>query len=126
MEKKRLKSVILFFSLIITIGAVYAVICSIIGFGIPCVFYELTGFKCPGCGISRFFLDMMKLDFMGALKNNYAAVFIVIYIIMVAVHSSRVYIKTGKRTLDSGNNVVNIIFLAGLLLWWIFRNLLEV
>lgn len=38
--------------------------------GIPCIFYKITGLKCPGCGITRMLLSIWKLDFRSAYEAN--------------------------------------------------------
>lgn len=37
---------------------------------IPCFFYKLTGFYCPGCGVTRMFLSLLHLDFYQAFRFN--------------------------------------------------------
>lgn len=37
---------------------------------IPCFFYKLTGFYCPGCGVTRMFLSLFHLDFYQAFRFN--------------------------------------------------------
>ncbi len=37
---------------------------------IPCIFHELTGLYCPGCGITRCLIAIIKLDFMQAFRYN--------------------------------------------------------
>ena len=43
------------------------------GFSIPCFFYELTGFYCPTCGITRMLFALLNFDFIKAFnyKNIY-------------------------------------------------------
>ena len=36
--------------------------------GIPCIFHELTGFYCPGCGLTRAIASIVKLDFYQAFR----------------------------------------------------------
>lgn len=38
--------------------------------GITCVFLHFTGIPCPGCGMTRAFLSVIRLDFLGALRYN--------------------------------------------------------
>ena len=38
--------------------------------GIPCIFYKITGLKCPGCGITCMLLSIWKLDFRSAYEAN--------------------------------------------------------
>ena len=40
------------------------------GFDIPCPIKALTHFECPGCGITRMFISMFKLDFYQAFRYN--------------------------------------------------------
>ena len=39
-------------------------------FSIPCPFYTLTGFYCPGCGITRLLFSLIHLDFYQAFRYN--------------------------------------------------------
>ena len=36
----------------------------------PCIFYELTGLYCPGCGAGRAMLALMRGDFLAALDHQ--------------------------------------------------------
>jgi hypothetical protein len=40
------------------------------GIEIPCMFRELTGLWCPGCGLTRLVLALMELDFLQAFRYN--------------------------------------------------------
>ena len=57
----------------LSIGLLYALWIRLTGIGIPCMFYSSTGLLCPGCGISRMFLAMLRLDLAAALQYNAAA-----------------------------------------------------
>lgn len=39
-------------------------------FAVPCVFRTLTGFKCPGCGITHMLIAELQLDFAQAYAAN--------------------------------------------------------
>ena len=39
-------------------------------FYIPCFFHKITGFYCPGCGITRMLLSLLHLDFYQAFRWN--------------------------------------------------------
>ena len=63
---------------------------------IPCVFYELTGLFCPGCGMSRALISLMRLDIRGAFSNNLLMLIILpCFIIYIPLFISN-FIKTGK------------------------------
>ena len=51
------------------------------GFLPPCVFHQLTGLHCPGCGVSRGLHRLLHGDVLGALRYN---LFMVVWIPLVA------------------------------------------
>lgn len=38
--------------------------------GIRCVFLHLFGIPCPGCGMTRALMSVLRLDIIGAVKHN--------------------------------------------------------
>ena len=68
--KKRLKSTLIKYGVILGILIAYLIFTIITGIGIPCVFHAITKLKCPGCGISRMFISIAKLDFVSAFWHN--------------------------------------------------------
>lgn len=48
----------------------YYFISKVFSIGIPCMFYEITHLYCPGCGITRMFFSLLKLDFYQAFRYN--------------------------------------------------------
>ncbi len=48
----------------------YYIFTQLTGLYIPCVFREITGLKCPGCGVSHMLVKMSRLDFSGAFEEN--------------------------------------------------------
>ena len=64
------KNIIKVYLIILAITIPYAVFVEITGLGIPCIVFELTGFKCPGCGVSRMFIAMFRLDFYRSFLYN--------------------------------------------------------
>lgn len=43
--------------------------------GIGCVFRHFLGIPCPGCGMTRAAVCLLRLDFVGAVKNNVTVFF---------------------------------------------------
>lgn len=37
---------------------------------VPCIFHKITGFYCPGCGITRMFVEIFRLRFYEAFYYN--------------------------------------------------------
>ncbi len=66
------------------------------GAGIPCVFHQVTGFYCSGCGASRALRSVLHFDFYQALRYN--AIF-TIALPLLAVYFGALcfsYIRFGK------------------------------
>lgn len=51
-------------------GLAYAGFCKATGWALPCLFYKLTGLYCPGCGVTRMCLALLRLDFPAAFAAN--------------------------------------------------------
>lgn len=68
--RDRVKKVCFKFVIIIGIGLAYGKWYAWSGIGIPCLFYQITGKKCPGCGITRMCMALLKLDLKTAFFSN--------------------------------------------------------
>lgn len=54
------------------LGGAYYLVTLLTPLRIPCVFQKLTGFACPGCGVSHFCMKLLRLDIPGAVRENLA------------------------------------------------------
>lgn len=68
--KKRLRKTAVIYCIVLCISLAYLAFVLYTGIGVPCLFYEITGLKCVGCGISRMFISLIRLDFVSAFKHN--------------------------------------------------------
>ena len=95
--KARLREIIKKYAILLGIGLAYLIFVLITGFGIPCIFHLITGLQCPGCGISRMFVSLAKLDFVSAFKYN-SFVFITGPFLLAYVIANEIkYIVTGNN-----------------------------
>lgn len=122
-KQKRIKRTVFTTVLFILCGIVYAIFFSLFQVGIPCVFYEVTGLKCPGCGITRGMAALLHLDFCGAIRYNAFLFLIITYAVWVYIFTALNYIRTGIYKLTAGKEFISIIFLVLLLLWGVVRNI---
>ena len=65
--------------ILISFLIIYFILSELLDVGIPCLFYEITGYYCPGCGITRLLFSLLKLDFYQAFRYN-PLIFILIII----------------------------------------------
>lgn len=118
----RQKKVIKMLAVILTAGIVYFFITQL-GFSIPCMFHKVTGFYCPGCGVTRMCIKLIKFDFYGAFRCN-PAVFICLPFLGV-IYAIRCYNYLKQKS--SNNNlaikIIEIMCLVLLILSGILRNI---
>lgn len=66
----RIKSKIFIIIILFVILLIYYFINKSLNIGIPCLFHEITGLYCPGCGITRLVFSLLELDFYHAFQAN--------------------------------------------------------
>ena len=103
-------------------GIAYGVFVSLAGFGIPCIFYTLTGLKCPACGVTRMAVSLLRLDFVSAFRYNPFLLITSPVIAFCLIYSDVLYIRTGSGRSKWIEGVL-WIETALLLLFGILRNL---
>ena len=57
-------------AIVLAVGLCYLVWIKTTGIYIPCMFRLITGFKCPGCGITTMITALVSLDFETAFNAN--------------------------------------------------------
>lgn len=92
------------------------------GIGLFCLFYQITGLQCPGCGNSRAALALLRLDVQLAMQYNALFPLEFFYILWVLFHCSRSYLR-GKPFIYKPPYIwLDITVLTAVLLWWVVRN----
>ena len=68
--RRRLFRVLRGLGIVLLLGLGYALWGSVTGLWLPCPFHALTGLECPGCGVTRMCLALLRLDFAAAWAAN--------------------------------------------------------
>ena len=100
---------------IILLLIVYYFINKTWGFSIPCIFHKITGFYCPGCGVTRLLFSLLKLDFYQAFRYNPLIFVLLIGYIIYKLINLKFDIKLTKNT--------TYILLFVVILFGIVRNI---
>lgn len=87
---------------------------------IACVFYEITGLYCPGCGITRSILSLIDGNIYQAFRYN-PIIFIDIPLIMITSIIDFIY-KDNKKV-KKVTNVIYIMLLIITLVFGVLRNI---
>ena len=120
--KERRNKVLRTFAVLAVAGVLYGLITGWLGFGIPCPVHYFTGFKCPGCGVSRMFISLMKLDFKSAFEaNRLLLVTLPVIASLLFVYFFR-YIKIGSRKISKAENIIYIVLIILFLIFGVVRN----
>ena len=91
---------------------------------IPCLFNLITGFKCPGCGISHMIVAFCRLDFRTAFLYNPLLFFILPILIIFYIVDRIYYICTGNRIIYGKKvTIFCYVLIALIIIFWIVRNI---
>ena len=114
--KNRVKIGIFLFFLFI----IYYLLNKKIGIGIPCVFHELTGLYCPGCGITRLLFSLLELNFYQAFRSNPLVFILLILIILYLI--LKLILKRFNINLTIPNYIYYFLLII-VILFGILRNI---
>ena len=123
MQRYRAKKVLAGMAVLIGIGIVYASICFVTDIGIPCMFRQITGFKCPGCGVTHMCLALLQLDFKKAWQSNPAILCMLPLGLFLTIYTICTYIKKGCMPDKWWYNVIIWIMVSVLLIFGVVRNI---
>lgn len=110
-------------ALLLTAGLGYAAFVQKTGWAVPCLFHKMTGFLCPGCGVTRMCMALLCLDFQTAFYSN-PVVFLLLPVLAVIFLSQITgYIKTGTWKLSRIQNLTLYFCIAVLVVFGVVRNI---
>jgi len=93
---KRLINILL---LIFSISFVLIVTSGVIK--IDCIFKDLFGICCPGCGLTRAFISILNLDFISAIKYNILSIGLFVFLVVFVIFLIKDIILNSNKTLES-------------------------
>ena len=123
-KKKRAINVLQFAICIVALGLLYAIWCHFSALHIPCLFHHITGWYCPGCGVTRMCLAILSLDFDTAFYYNKAIFILLPFYILIGIKYILLYIKIGKISFTQIEKIGLIISIVILLVYGLIRNIL--
>lgn len=109
--------------IIVAAGILYFFINKYTGIYIPCIFNLITGFYCPGCGVTRMCLALLNFDIKGAFTQNPAIIIalpVLIYLFSVLIYN---HIKFGKFKLKKFQNIIAYVLIVYFVIFGVLRNI---
>lgn len=123
--KKRLKGVLIKYSIILGIALAYLIFVLCTNMGIPCIFHEITKLKCPGCGVTRMFTSLARLDIASAFGYNSFLLITGPFLCAYIVASEIKFIKHGDRKMGKWDIFLYVELLLALA-FGVLRNILPI
>lgn len=122
-SKDRCKKLIVWAGLILGIGLAYAFISTATGLSIPCPFHAVTGLWCPGCGVSRMCLALLRLDFAAAWRANPLLLLLLPVLVGLLLRLAYGYVASGQVRLSRAHTVLVWTMVFLLFVYGVARNL---
>lgn len=124
MKKRLLKVILIIFSLTVILLGYYE-INKVYHIGIPCLFYKITNYKCPGCGITRALFSLIRGNIKEAIYYNKILILMVPFIVIYFGYKSYLYIINirSNKKIERILNIWAYILLIIAILYGVFRNM---
>lgn len=91
--------------------------------GIPCLFHQLTGLHCPGCGGTRAVRCLIQADFLGAVRQNAWIVLLVVPWLGL-LGMSKVFPKSvATKKWESGLKILTRLTAFSAVVFFVVRNI---
>ena len=123
-SKQRLFRLLRGVLILAALGVCYALFCFRFGYGVPCLFNLITGLKCPGCGVTRMCLCLLRLDIAGAWKANSVLLVLLPFGLLFALRLAVRYVKSGGWRLTKAENIGIYTACAVLVIFGVVRNII--
>lgn len=121
-ESKRFLTLLKKVCAVLGAGIAYLLFTELTGWGIPCVLFQTTGIYCPGCGISRMFKALARLDLTLAAQYNLLVLCLLPLILALFIKKAWHYIRSGNTETDLLEKVFYIIAFILCIIFFIARN----
>ena len=108
---------------ILGIGVIYFFWVCLTGVGIPCPFRLLTGYLCPGCGITHYCIAMLQLRFADAYSANPFLFVLMPFFILYGIYRTHRFIQTGRTEYSVAELGLLLMTLVGAIVFSVYRNL---
>ena len=106
------------------LGLGYAVWVRLTGLAVPCPFRAVTGWLCPGCGVTRLCLALLRWDWAAAWNANPVLLLMLPVLALLGVRLAVRYVREGAAVGPKWENALLWAMAALLIVWGAARNLL--
>ena len=107
----------------LAVGLAYYLFVRVTGWAIPCVFYLLSHKYCPGCGITRMCMALLRLDFSAAFTYNALVMTMLPVGLVLAIRRWWIYAQKGESEMDLPEKIALTVAFVLTMAFWVLRNL---
>lgn len=122
-QKGRAVSLMKKIIVVLLVGLAYYVFTQLSNWGIPCLFRLLTDKYCPGCGVSRMCVALLRLDLPAAFSYNALVMLLLPFGLFFGIRRMVRFVQTGTEDMDRAETVAVIIAFALTVAFGILRNM---
>ena len=123
--KKRVVNLFFVAIILVVLFVVYYYFCEMFpNLSLKCLFFELTGLQCPGCGVTRMLFSFFELEFLRGVQYNYFLAFSSPVLMGILGYFGYTYI-CDKKT-NKFFDIVCFVYILLLIVWGILRNIVGV
>lgn len=111
---------------VVAVGALglgYALWVHLTHLSVPCPFHAITGLLCPGCGVTRLCLALLRLDVAAAWQANPVLLALLPLLGGLLGYRAVVYVRRGHVPTQRWETLVWSGVAVVLLIWGIVRNI---
>lgn len=122
-EKKRAKRLLREIGWILVMGTAYAIWFSFTGIGIPCPIRAVTGYRCPGCGITHCAVNLLHGRVREAFEANQFVFILAPFGLIYGIWRAVRYIRDGSEEISIPETIVFAILLILAIAFAFYRNI---
>lgn len=101
--------------------AAYYVFTQLTGLSLPCVFFEITGLKCPGCGLTAMCTALAHFRFAEAFRAN-PLMFCLAPLLCITLAVKLIFDPKWLDTKSKPYNIAAWTLLGIVIVYWAARN----
>ncbi|HCA04952.1 MAG TPA: DUF2752 domain-containing protein [Ruminococcaceae bacterium] len=124
--KQRIIKIVKPAAILLAIGFTYIILHNLTGFAVPCPYYSVLHIYCPGCGVSRMFLHLLRFEFYEAFSANCAVFCLLPVFAAAAIWHAYKYIRYGSAPLNRAEKIICWITAGILIAFAVLRNIYPV
>ena len=118
-----MKKIVIKILIFLIILVLYLVLGSAFNIYIGCPIHDITGFHCPGCGLTRMLLAILKLDFYQAFRYNQLLFILMPFALLLLFENIYSEYKNKKSIYKKIPNYIWYSLIVILLLYAVLRNI---